>query len=221
MSYNVVDNTELKNICEALSTNPSLKSLYLCNCSLTISDDNGAALYQLLNTNNSLEHLNLSGNTVTSCRHIAAGLAVNKTLRTLDLDYCKLTDQSIEELSTGLINKIETLYINGNDSITEDGMKTLARHLTTHCSELTLLWIPDHLESCIETVFRDANEERKRNRLPEINYSFEFGVVYIINCCYNIIIVMILLCVHLMLFVTTKCIQWSIMILNYFLKIIS
>ncbi len=75
-----------------------------------------------------------------NCRHIAAGLAVNKTLRTLNLRSCKLTDQSIEELSTGLINKIERLYIWFNDAITEDGMKTLARHLTTHCSELTYLF---------------------------------------------------------------------------------
>ena len=168
LTNNAIGNSGLSTLCEAFSTNISLKRLDLQRCSLTISDDNGAALYQLLNTNNSLEYLDLPFNTVTSCRHIAAGLAVNKTLRTLRLVSCKLTDQSIEELSTGLINKIKTLYIFGNDSITEDGMKTLARHLTTHCSELTLLWIP-YLVSCIETVFRDANKERKRNGLPEIN----------------------------------------------------
>ncbi len=122
LSNNAIGNSGLSTLCEALSTNTSLKSLNLTNCSLTISDDNGAALYQLLNTNNSLEYLNLSDNTVTSCRHIAAGLAVNKTLRTLDLGNCELTDQSIEELSTGLINKIETLYIWGNASITEVGL---------------------------------------------------------------------------------------------------
>ncbi len=114
LSSNSIGNTDLKNICESLSTNTSLKSLDLSNCSL--SDDNGAALYQLLKINNSLENLDLSGNTVTNCRHIAAGLAVNKTLKTLNLSYCKLTDQSIEELSTGLINKIERLYIWVNDS---------------------------------------------------------------------------------------------------------
>ena len=181
LSNNAIGNSGLCELCEALSTNTSLKTLNLRNCSLTISDDNGAALYQLLNTNNSLEYLDLSVNTVTSCRHIAAGLAVNKTLRTLDLVLCELTDQSIEELSTGLINKIETLQIWGNDSTTEDGMKTLARHLTTHCSELTWLWIPIHLRSCIETVFRDANEERKRNGLPEINVqssNYDYNYVY-------------------------------------------
>ncbi|XP_064391365.1 NACHT, LRR and PYD domains-containing protein 12-like [Halichondria panicea] len=173
LSFNAIGNSGLSTLCEALSTNTSLKRLDLQRCSLTISDDNGAALYQLLDTNNSLEYLDLSGNTVTSCRHIAAGLAVNKTLRILGLYNCELTDQSIEELSTGLINKIERLDISGNASITEDGMKTLARHLTTHCSELTRLYIPDHLTSCIKTVFRDANKERKRNGLPEINvYAF-------------------------------------------------
>ncbi|XP_064391344.1 NACHT, LRR and PYD domains-containing protein 5-like isoform X2 [Halichondria panicea] len=166
---NAIGNSGLSTLCEALSTNTSLKTLNLANCSLTISDDNGAALYQLLNTNNSLEYLSLSHNTVTSCRHIAAGLAVNKTLRTLNLGNCELTDQSIEELSTGLINKIKELFIWDNDSITEDGMKTLARHLTTHCSELTRLWIPSRLRSCIKTVFMDANKERKRNGLPEID----------------------------------------------------
>ena len=169
LSNNAIGNSGLCELCAALSTNTSLKSLDLLRCSLTISDDNGAALYQLLNTNNSLEYLNLSFNTVTSCRHIAAGLAVNKTLRTLFLVSCELIDESIEELSTGLINKIKELCIDGNDSITEDGMKTLARHLTTHCSELTRLWIPGHLRSCIKTVFRDTNKERKRNGLPEIN----------------------------------------------------
>ena len=169
LSNNAIGNSGLCTLCEALSTNTSLKILNLTNCSLTISDDNGAALYQLLNTNNSLEYLNLSRNTVTSCRHIAAEIAVNKTLRRLDLSNCELTDQSIEELSTGLINKIEILHIWGNYSITEDGMKTLARHLTTHCSELTILVIPSRLRSCIKTVFMDANKERKRNGLPEID----------------------------------------------------
>ncbi len=164
LSFNPIGNSGLSTLCEALSTNTSLKSLNLTNCSLTISYDNGAVLYQLLNKNNSLEHLELSINTVINCRHIAAGLAVNKTLRRLNLRFCKLTDQSIEELSTGLINKIETLLIYGNDVITEDGLKTLARHLTTHCSELTRLRISDHPRSCIETVFRDANKLREEEK---------------------------------------------------------
>ena len=171
LSANVIGNAELKNICEALSTNTSLKKLYLSICSLTISNNNrtALALFQLLNENNSLEHLDLSGNTVTSCCRIAAGLAVNNTLKILTLNNCNLTDQNMDELSIGLINMIEKLNIGHNNSITKDGMKTLARHLTTHCFELTQLWIPNHLRSCMKTVFKDANKERKKNRLPEIN----------------------------------------------------
>ncbi len=165
LSGNAIDNSSLNNLCETLSTNTSLKTLHLRNCSLTISDDNGAALYQLLSEHNSLEYLNLSDNTVASCQHIAAGLAVNKTLKLLRLAGCQLTDRSIEELSTGLIHNIEFLDILSNYSITEDGIKILARQLTTQCSKLNTLWVPDHLLSCTKTVFMETNKERKRNKL--------------------------------------------------------
>ena len=168
LSNNIIGNIELSNLCDALSTNTSLKNLYLSNCSLTISDENGAALYQLLSENNSLENLTLYDNTVTSCHHIAAGLAVNKTLIILNLAHCKLTDHSIEELSTGLIDNIKALSMYGNDSITEEGMKTLARHLTTHYPKLRYLSIGSHLKVSMKTVFREANKERKRKKLTEI-----------------------------------------------------
>ncbi len=170
LSGNFVSNVELNNLCEALSTNTSLHTLELSYCSLTISNDGGTALYQLLSENNSLAHLYLSHNTVTSCHHIAAGLAVNKTLRALNLADCKLTDRSIEELSTGLINNIERLHISdsGDYSITEDGMKMLARHLTIHCPKMNTLLIPDHLLSCTRKMFRKMNKKRRRNRLTNI-----------------------------------------------------
>ncbi len=144
LSVNAIVTRGLSTLCEALSTNTSLITLDLNQCSITILDDNGAALYQLLSENDSLEYLNLSINTVTSFHHIAAGLAVNKTLRTINFAKCKLTDHSIKELTTGLINNIESLDIHGNDSITEDGMKTLTRHLTTHCPKLNRLWTPEY-----------------------------------------------------------------------------
>lgn len=110
------------------------------------------------------------GNTVNSCHFIAAGLAVNKSLKVLNQGCCKLTDRSVEELSTGLINNIEHLDVHGNDSITENGMKTLARHLTTYCPRLSTLYIPEHLECCIWTVFKESNKRRRRNRLHEIAF---------------------------------------------------
>ncbi len=171
LSYNRIGNPELSNLCEALSTNISLKTLDLNYCSLTISDDNGAALCQLLSKNNSLKFLNLSRNTITSCRKIAAGLAVNKTLKTLLLVSCKLTDRNIEELLMGLINNIEELNIYDNDSITENVTEMLIRHLATHCPKLNKLVTPIHLFSYIRSVFLygDINEERKRNGLTYIS----------------------------------------------------
>ncbi len=175
-SSNNIDSTKLISFCDAISINISLKALYLGFCSLEISEDNGAALYKLLSENNSLEELNLSGNKVTSCHHIAAGLAVNKTLRRLELTFCHLTNRSIEELSTGLINNIEELNIFGNESITMDGIKTLARHLTSNCPKLNTLYLPGDLSSIV-TVFKATNEERRKNSLTDVNvadFSFPF-----------------------------------------------
>ncbi len=172
LSGNDISNAELNTLCDSLSTFASLDNLNLRNCSLTITANNGAALYQLLSNNHSLKVLNLSRNTVTSCHHIAAGLAVNKTLKILSLDRCKLTDGSIEELSTGLINNIERLDIESNDSITENGIKTLARHLTIHCSKLKKLWISERFRSSMKKVFKKTNQERKKNILAEIDWGF-------------------------------------------------
>ncbi len=169
LSRNIIGHAELSNICEALSTNTSLKTLNLSYCSLTISEANGAALYQLLSKNKSLEELRLSANTVNSCHHIAAGLATNKTLRKLSLANCELTDCSVEELLTGLINNIEYLTISHNQLITENGMKILARHLTTNCPNLITLWIPNRLHLQAKTMFCKTNEERKKNKVHKIN----------------------------------------------------
>ncbi len=171
---NNIGNSGLSTICECLSTNTSLKTLELSNCSLVISVDTGAALYQLLSENNSLEDLDLSHNIVTSCHHIAAGLAVNKTLKILNLADCKLTDRSIGELLTGLINNIESLNIKSTHwSMTNKGVKMLARHLTTHCPRLNTLYIYEYSSDHIQTVFRETNKER-------IERGFEKIVVHIV-----------------------------------------
>ena len=162
----------LRSLCEALSTNTTLEHLDLGWCSLTISEENGHLLCQLLSTNTSLSYLRLSLNMITDCRHISAGLSNNKTLQTLDLYHCGLTDKSINDLSSGLNNYIRELHIDGSDSITESGLRTFARHLST-LSGLRLLWIPYDLRSTINTVFSEVNEERRRNGLPKIEVKSE------------------------------------------------
>ena len=168
----------LKSLCETLSTNTTLKHLNLNSCSLTISEENGHLLCQLLSTNTSLSYLRLSCNTITDCRHIAAGLSNNKTLQKLELYDCGLTDKSVNDLSSGLNNYIRELNIGGNNSITESGLRTFARHLTT-LSAFRRLWVPRHLKSTINTVFSEVNEERRRNGLPKIEVEAKGECVHV------------------------------------------
>ena len=177
MYHNPICEGGLKSLCEALSTNTTLEHLDLGDCSLHLSEENRHLLCQLLSTNTSLSHLQLWSNRFTDFRHIAAGLSNNKTLQTLDLSYCGLTDKSVNDLSSGLNNYIKELHIDSNDSITESGLRTFARHLTTF-SGLRRLIIPLHLRSTINTVFSEVNEERRRNGLPKIQVKGECDCLY-------------------------------------------
>ena len=164
LTDNPIGKDGLKSLCDALSTNTTLEELKLKNCSLTL---NGENLCRLLSTNKSLTCLDLSYNRVTDCSHIAAGLSNNQTMSTLNMNNCDLTDQSIQELSTGLYDYIEELNIGGNALISENGLEILGRRLTT-LSGMRCLIIPYRLKSSIDTVFREVNEKRRRNGLPEI-----------------------------------------------------
>ena len=79
---------------------------------------------------------------------------------------CGLTDECLEDLSTGLNHYIQVLNIAFN-VITEDGLNVLVRRLTT-LSGMRQLTIPSHLVSSITPVLNEVNEERRRNGLPEI-----------------------------------------------------
>ena len=114
LSGNPIGEGGLKSLCEALSTNTTLEHLDLNSCSLHISEENGHLLCQLLSTNTSLSYLRLSLNTITDCRHIAAGLSNNTTLQTLNLSYSGLTDKSVNDLSNGLNNYIRELHISNS-----------------------------------------------------------------------------------------------------------
>ena len=178
LSYNPISEGGLNCLCEALSSSTTLEYLDLSSCSLTISEENGHLLCQLLNTNTSLSHLILSDNTITDCRHIAVGLSSNKSLQTLDLHNCGLTDKSVNDLSSGLNNYIRGLHIYGVGSITESGLRTFARHLT-HLFGLSCLSIPYPLRSAINTVFSEVNEERRRNGLPKIKVKGECDCIHV------------------------------------------
>ncbi len=165
LSENELSNKGISLLCEALTVNTSVEVLYLKKCSLTIDEECGSAICQLLSRNVSLTFLNLSWNHITNCHHIAAGLANNKTLTTLHLSNCDLTDQSVQDLSKGLNNYIEELYIHGcNTIIEEHGM-----HILTNCvanlTALKHLWIPS---TSMNHVFIEVNKERRKYGLSEI-----------------------------------------------------
>ena len=160
LTRNPIGDGGLKRLCEALSTNTTLEVL---DCSI----NSGPLLGQLLSENTSLHHLNLHGNKITDWRSIAAGLSKNRTLRTLLLCRCGLTDKCVEDLSTGLNNYIQDLNISFNDSITEDGLNILVRRLTT-LSGMRQLTIPYRLKYSVTIALNEVNEERRRNGLPEI-----------------------------------------------------
>ena len=173
LSGNPIGEGGLKSLCEAMSTNTTLKELKLRNCSLTISEENGHSLCQLLSTNPSLRHLDLSFNKITNCTHISAGLSNNKTLRILKLQACNLTDKTVDELCAGLNNYIEELNISHNRSITGTGLRMLVRCLNT-LSRMKCLTMPYHLEPFSKTMFSEVNKERRMNGLPEIEVESKY-----------------------------------------------
>ena len=61
-------------------------------------------------------------------------------------------------------NTLETLYIDGNDEITENGLTCLVEALSKN-SGLVKLWLPRHLRSSVDKVQKTINEARKRNGL--------------------------------------------------------
>ena len=169
LSENRVGAEGLKFLCGALVSNTSLTDLYLYDCSIVVSEDNGPVLTEMLRRNNTLKVFDLDGNSVTesACHYIATGLKDNTSLRELDLSHCSLTDQEVEVLSTGLNDYIEVLHLDGNTGTTISGLKTLASHLITP-ARLRLLGIPYHPISSINSVFGPVNEVRLRNGLPKI-----------------------------------------------------
>ena len=167
LSLNPIGDGGLKRLCEALSTNTTLEELLLVYDLVSCSINSRPFLGQLLSENTSLHRLNFSSYEITDWQSIAAGLSKNRTLRELVLHNCGLTDECLEDLSTGLNNYIQHLNIAYNDSITENGLNVLVRRLTT-LSGMRLLEISSHLVSSITPVLNEVNEERRRNGLPEI-----------------------------------------------------
>ena len=98
LEINPIDDKGLKCIAEALITNTSLIELGLGYCSLKITVENGPALTEMLQRNKTLQKLALRGNKAISddqTSFIIEGLKKNTTLKTLDLEWCSITEEGI------------------------------------------------------------------------------------------------------------------------------
>ena len=111
----------------------------------------------------------MSSTSISDCQHIAEGLACNNTLKILLLKECGLTDDNIQQISTGLNNYIEELDIDGfhNQFITLDGISTLSRHLSTPV-RLRQLHIPQSVAYSASAMIEEVNDRRERNNLKPI-----------------------------------------------------
>ena len=176
---NSIGEDGLTYICKGLSRNTALIELNLSACSVSISEANGPPLISALRNNRTLEVLNLSDNSELSdsgCDYITTALKDNASLRVLQLNNCNLTNRGVENLCVGINNTyIEELYLHGNRRLHTAGVRKLADNLTTQ-ARLRVLSLPLYSDTVPDRYSADCvlketvNIERKRNRLPTINF---------------------------------------------------
>ena len=87
----------------------------------------------------------------------------------LDVSHCGMTDTGVASLADALHtnNTLETLDIDGNDALTENGLTCLVEVLSRN-SGVVELWLPMHLRSSVDKVRKTVNEARKRSGLVAI-----------------------------------------------------
>ena len=118
---------------KALEINSTLTELSLVKSSLRVNEANGKALATMLKANKSLQVLNLAKNPEIGDQgalHIAEGLKVNSTLKTLNLNDCGITLEGIENVAQALtVNKTLQDFDIGRNYITDTGVVCLAKAL--------------------------------------------------------------------------------------------
>ena len=99
---------------------------------------------------------------------IYGALKQNNSLKHVYIGNCGMTDTGVDSLADALHtnNTLETLYIYGNDALTENGLICLVDALRfSRNSRLVKLWLPKHLMSIVE---KTISETRKRSGLAAI-----------------------------------------------------
>ena len=134
-----------------------------------IHEEGASHIAELLNSASIVGELLLYGNPIgdKGLQTIFAALKQNKTLKELNVSSCDMTDTGVASLADALHtnNTLERLDINGNRTITENGLTCLVEAVSKH-SEMKILLIPNHLGE--DKVRITINKARRRNGLSEI-----------------------------------------------------
>jgi Ran GTPase-activating protein (RanGAP) involved in mRNA processing and transport len=157
-------------IANALVKNTTLQYLYLSHNH--ISDEGVQSLVKILTFNNStLKDLDLGNNDITNngVQYLAKMLETNKTLNQLNLSSNRIGDQGVTLLSNALTpsnNKtLEKLYLNSNPLITDVSVNYLAEMLQRE-RKLNTLWVQNcHLSEESKITLRKTERSKKGNYL--------------------------------------------------------
>jgi Ran GTPase-activating protein (RanGAP) involved in mRNA processing and transport len=123
--------SQLGAIAEALGTNSCITELSVLKCGL---DRDGASLLaQALETNSALKDIYLGFNKMgTGAAEIARALKENRSLENVNLSYCDINDDTVNEIASALQENKETaleqINLSGN-KITDAGAERLVQAL--------------------------------------------------------------------------------------------
>ena len=136
-----------------------------------IQEKGASYIADQLNSNRMVSMLWLHGNPIgdKGLQNIFNALKPNKTLKRLDISYCNMTDTGVDSLATALnVNyTLETIYIFGNDAMTNNGLARLVEVLSRNpLTRLVALWISSHFG--VDQVEKTINEARQIRGLAAI-----------------------------------------------------
>jgi Ran GTPase-activating protein (RanGAP) involved in mRNA processing and transport len=135
-----------------------------------IHEEGASHIAELLNSTSIVSKLSLDGNPIgdKGLQTIFDALKQNKTLKFLSVSACGMTDTGVASLADALHtnNTLETLYIDGNEAITENGLICLVEAVSRN-SGMKKLCIPEYVG--LDRVRKTVNEARGRIGLPDID----------------------------------------------------
>ena len=143
-----------------------------------IHEEGASHIAEVLNSTSIVSGLTLDNNPIgdKGLQTIFNSLKQNNTLKDLILSHCGMTDAGVPSLAEAMnINTtLERLYINGNYTITRNGLTCLVEVLS-RSSRLVQLMIPARLK--VVEVSKTINETRMRSGLEAIKVDGKYSLL--------------------------------------------